>query len=128
MLEIDGYDITLVAGESALIEFEVEPIDLGELSDNIDGYFDVVEGSKNPCFSYIYANSQRKKSFKLNKIGEFNFVLKLNSLDTQNLKHSNFWGLRFTNGENSVIPLVNQRLFARRLGYGKSSCLPSSDK
>lgn len=127
MLEIDGYDITIVAGESALIEFEVEALDLGDLSENIDGYFDIVEASKNPCFSYIYANAQRKKSFKLTKTADYNFVLKLNSHDTQNLKHSNFWGLRFTNGENSVIPIVNKKLMVRRLGYGKSTRLPCSN-
>lgn len=128
MLEIEDYEIRLAAGESALIEFEVEAIDLGNMTGDITGYFDLVEGSKNPCFNYIFNNPKRRKTIKLSKVSDNKFVLFFKSSDTYNLPIHNYWALRFTNGENSVIPIINQRLFVRRLGYGKSSCLPIADK
>lgn len=127
MLYINGYDIEFSSGECVLIEFNIEPIDLGTLSGNIDGYFQCVK--KVPSmFAYCGVNGNRVSETKMILREPNKFVLELNSSYTKTLLGHYFWGLRLTNGKNSVVPIINQKLLVRGLGHGHCKSLPITFK
>lgn len=126
MLTIDGYDIEFSAGESVQIEFDVEPIDLGDLTGNITGYFQITKKIP-PLFGYCGGTKPKIIEFKTEQING-KFVLKLKSRDTKNLIGNYFWGLRLSNNIDSVFPIINERLKIRGLGRGACQSLPSAVK